>query len=429
LPLEFPTISLGEVHTQPTTMLFRNLMAMDTEEMIRAQPMDAVVLLVGCDKTTPAALMDAASTMASVIEALGMTLPGNAAIPAVDVRRMELAEQSGRQAVRLARNGLRPSDILTDAAFENAIRVCMATGGLTNAVIHLIAIAGRLGIPLPLERFDALSRQTPWLVNLKPSGQYQMEELFDAGGIPAVMKELAPLLRPEAVTVTGTTVGERLEHYRPTWRRDVIAPLAEPLGKEGGTVVLRGNLCPDGAVLKQSAASSALLVHRGRAVVFCSIPDMRARIDAPRPGRDGGRRAGAAECPAGGGAGHAGGGLHADPGEAAPAGSARHGAPLRRANERHLLRHNRVACRAGKRHRRSAGPGAGWRYDRFRPAEPQVDVGSPRRRVDPPPHPLAAGAVAVRAGYRRLYQQHVLQAPEGCDFDFLRLSAGKLLGS
>jgi hypothetical protein len=157
----------------------------------------------------------------------------------------------------------------------------MAIGGSTNAVIHLIAIAGRLGMALPLERFDELSRQTPWLVNLKPSGKYQMEELFDAGGIPAVMKELAPLLRPEALTVTGTTVGERLAHYRPTWRRDVIAPLAEPLGKEGGTVVLRGNLCPDGAVLKQSAASSALLVHRGRAVVFCSIPDMRARIDAP----------------------------------------------------------------------------------------------------------------------------------------------------
>jgi len=259
LPLEFPTISLGEVHTQPTSMLFRNLMAMDTEEMIRAQPMDAVVLLAACDKTTPAALMGAASadlpailvsggpmlngryngqdlgactdcgryttelragtlspeeygliedsicrsagscmvmgtasTMASMAEALGMALPGNAAIPAPDSRRLQLAELSGRNAVPLARSGPRPSQIMTEAAFDNAIRVLAAIGGSTNAVIHLTAIAGRLGIELPLERFDQISRATPWLVNLKPSGAYQMEELFDAGGIPAVMKELEP---------------------------------------------------------------------------------------------------------------------------------------------------------------------------------------------------------------------------------------------
>src|ERR671935_1853430 len=273
-PLEFPTISLGEVLMKPTTMLFRNLMAMDVEECVRAYPLDAVVLLSGCDKTTPAMLMGAASadvpaimvtggpmlrgkwrqeelgsgtdlwrlwaerragrmtdeelceaescmsrsaghcmvmgtasTMASMAEALGMTLPGNAAIPAPDSRRLQMAELSGRHAVRLARSGPRPSEIMTEAAFDNAVRVLAAIGGSTNAVIHLVAIAGRLGIELPLERFDRIARETPWIVNLKPSGAYQMEELFDAGGLPAVMKELEGLLRPEPITVTGHTVG------------------------------------------------------------------------------------------------------------------------------------------------------------------------------------------------------------------------------
>jgi dihydroxy-acid dehydratase len=496
LPLEFPTISLGEVHTQPTTMLFRNLMAMDTEEMIRAQPMDAVVLLVGCDKTTPAALMGAASaniptimvsggpmlnghyqgqelgactdcgrfttelragtissdeysaiedaicrsagscmvmgtasTMASVIERLGMTLPGNAAIPAVDVRRMQLAEQSGRQSVRLARSGLRPSDILTDAAFENAIRVSMAIGGSTNAVIHLIAIAGRLGLLLPLERFDQLSRQTPWIVNLKPSGQFQMEELFDAGGIPAVMQELAPLLRHEALTVTGETVGERLATYRLTWRRDVIASLAEPLGKEGGTVVLRGNLCPDGAVLKQSAASKELLVHRGRAVVFRSIPDMRARIDDPEldvteddvlvlqnagpVGAPGMPEVGFMPIPA----------------------------KLLRQGVRDMVRISDA---------RMSGTSYGTIALHI---APESAIGGPLALVrdgdmialDVPGRTLTLevsdeelarrratwqrAPLQYERGYRQLYQQHVLQAPEGCDFDFLRLPVGGTLGS
>ncbi len=347
-PLEFPTISLGEVYTNPTTMLFRNLAAMDTEEMIRAQPMDAIVLLAGCDKTTPAALMGAASadipaimvsggpmlngryrgqdlgactdcsryatalragtisqeeftevedaicrsagscmvmgtasTMASMAEALGMTLPGNAAIPAPDSRRLQLAEMSGRQAVRLARSGLRPSQVMTEAAFENAIRVLMAIGGSTNAVIHLTAIAGRLGLQLSLDLFDRISRETPWIVNLKPSGDYLMEDLFEAGGIPAVMKELEPLLRPEAMTASEETVGARLARYQPTYNREIVAAREQPLGAEGGLAILKGNLCPDGALIKQSAASTHLLVHRGRACVFCSVEDLQRRLDDP----------------------------------------------------------------------------------------------------------------------------------------------------
>ncbi len=347
-PLEFPTISLGEVLMKPTTMLFRNLMAMDVEECIRAYPMDSVVLLSGCDKTTPAMLMGAisadipsiqltggpmlrgewrgeqlgsgtdawrlwaerraghmtdeelseaescmhrsaghcmvmgtASTMASVVEALGMTLPGNAAIPAPDSRRLRLAELTGRRAVEMAlAGGPRPSDILTRQAFDNAIRALHAIGGSTNAVIHLMAFAGRLGLPLTLERFDELSRTTPFLVNLKPSGKYLMEDFYYAGGLPAVMKELLPLLHGDAVTVNGKTMAENIGRA-PCHDREVIRPAAEPLGKEGGLVVLFGNLCPDGAVLKQSAASPHLLEHRGKAVVFKDHADLHARIDDP----------------------------------------------------------------------------------------------------------------------------------------------------
>jgi dihydroxy-acid dehydratase len=347
LPLEFPTISLGEVFVKPTTMLYRNLMAMDTEEMIRAQPMDGVVLLCGCDKTTPAQLMGAASadlpaimvtggpmlnghwrgetlgactdcrryetelragtitqetyaeiedalcrsaghcmvmgtasTMASLAEALGMTLPGCAAIPAPDSRRLRLAEASGRQIVAAVAADLRPSRILTREALENAIRVSMAIGGSTNAVIHLVALAGRLGIDLPLDRFDALSRSTPFLANIRPSGEFQMEELFAAGGIPAVMQEIRSLLHLDALTITGRTVEENLSGVEVLDRR-VIAPLSQPLHPEGGTAILHGNLAPRGAVCKQSAASSHLLRHRGRAVVFSSNADLQARIDDP----------------------------------------------------------------------------------------------------------------------------------------------------
>jgi dihydroxy-acid dehydratase len=346
-PLEFPTISLGEFNVLPTTMLYRNLLAMDTEEMIRAQPLDGVVLLASCDKNIPAQLMGAASadrpallltggpmltskwngqvlgactdcrrltedlragritreqygeiedalgrttghcmvmgtasTMAALAEALGMALPGTAAIPAPDSRRLRLAEAAGRQIVELVRQGRTPSRILTERAFENALRVFMAIGGSTNAVVHLPAIAGRLGLRLPLDKFDAFSRSTPLLVNVRPSGQFHMEDLFEAGGIPAVMQELAPLLHLDCLTVTGQTVGENLQTAR-LLRRDVIRPLADPLAAEGGTAILRGNLCPYGAVIKQSAASPELLRHRGRAVVFDSQDDLEARIDRP----------------------------------------------------------------------------------------------------------------------------------------------------
>ena len=342
-PLEFPTISLGEFNVSPTTMLYRNLLAMDTEEMIRAQPLDGVVLLASCDKNIPAQLMGAASadkpailltggpmltgkwngqilgactdcrrltedlraghitadqyreiedslgrstghcmvmgtasTMAAITEALGMALPGTAAIPAPDSRRLRLAEAVGRQIVDVVRHQITPARILTAKAFENALRVLLASGGSTNAVIHLVALAGRAGVSLTLDKFDAFSRSTPLLLNLRPSGEFYMEDLFEAGGIPALLMELAPLLHLDCLTVTGKTLGENLAAVA---RRDVIRPLGEPLAPEGGIAVLRGNLCPDGAVVKQAAASPQLLKHRGRAVVFCSQDDLENRID------------------------------------------------------------------------------------------------------------------------------------------------------
>ena len=347
-PLEFPTISLGEVLMKPTTMMFRNLMSMDVEECIRAYPLDAVVLLSGCDKTTPAMLMGAASadvpavmvtggpmlsgkwraeelgsgtdgwrlwaerragrltdeefceaescmsrstghcmvmgtasTMASMAEALGMTLPGNAAIPAPDSRRLALAELAGRRAVEMAKaGGPTPGEILTAAAFDNAIRALMAIGGSTNAVIHLLALAGRVGVPLSLTRFDELSRTTPFLLNLRPSGKYLMEDFFYAGGLPVVLKELLPLLQGSAPTVNGRTLADNVRDVR-GWNEDVIRPLGMPLASEGGLAILTGNLCPGGAVIKVSAASPQLLTHRGRAAVFEDHADLHRRIDDP----------------------------------------------------------------------------------------------------------------------------------------------------
>ncbi len=345
VPLEFPTISLGEMFMKPTAMLFRNLMAMDVEESIRANPLDGVVLLCGCDKTTPAQLMGAvsadlpaimvpggpmlsgqwrdrklgsgtdgrklfdlyragkltdedmcqiegglsrsaghctvmgtASTMTSLAEALGMTLTGCANIPAVDSRKLWMAELSGRRAVELVNEDVRPSHIMTKAALENAITVNMAIGGSTNAVVHLLALAGRLGIELDLREFDQISRRTPYLVNVKPSGEYLMEDLFAAGGIPAVMREVLPLLHGDALTVTGKTIAENVADA-PCYRREVIRAANEPLHKEGGTVVLYGNLAPDGAVIKQTAASPHFLQHRGPAYVFENYAQMHAEID------------------------------------------------------------------------------------------------------------------------------------------------------
>ncbi|HEY1294800.1 MAG TPA: IlvD/Edd family dehydratase [Chloroflexota bacterium] len=360
-PLEFPTISLGELFMKPTTMLYRNLMAMDTEEMIRCHPLDGVVLLGNCDKTVPAQMMGAASanvpalvltggphlsgrfrgqslgacsdcrrfwaehragtlsdeelsevedginrsdghctvmgtasTMAAVAEALGWALPHTAAIPAPDARRFRLAEAAGRQSVAMVQSAVRPSDFLTPRAFENAIRLIMALGGSTNAVIHLTAVAGRRGIPLPLDLFDRISRETPFITNLQPSGQFHMEQLHEAGGVPAVLNELARggLLHLDERTITGQTLGEVLERV-PRLGADastgtgwcgserVIFPLEQPLAPDGGIVVLRGNLAPQGAVVKQTAVSSHLRKHRGKAVVFTSTSDLAARIDDP----------------------------------------------------------------------------------------------------------------------------------------------------
>lgn len=346
-PLEFPTISLGEQYMKPTTMLFRNLMAMDVEESIRANPLDGVVLLCGCDKTTPAQLMGAASadipaivvtggptlsgnykntpfatgtdgrkifdlyrtgsvseeelqeiegcmvrsaghctvmgtasTMASIAEALGMTLPGGAAIPAPDSRRLQLAEASGRRMVEMLLSGdvLRPSQIMTRDAVENAIAVNMAIGGSTNAVIHLLAIAGRLGIDINLDDFDRISRTTPYLANIRPSGEYLMEDFFFAGGIPAVMRELLPTLHGDCITVNGKTITENVAEA-PCHNRAVVREYANPIHPEGGTVVLYGNLAPNGAVLKQTAASPELLQHKGKAYVFNGHDEMLTGVD------------------------------------------------------------------------------------------------------------------------------------------------------
>jgi dihydroxy-acid dehydratase len=344
-PLEFPVMSLGETQLRPTAMLFRNLASMDVEESIRGNPLDGVVLLMGCDKTTPALLMGAAScdlptigisggpmlsghfrgkqigsgtgvwqmsedvrggkmaqeefvaaescmhrskghcmtmgtasTMASMVESLGVALPGNAAIPAVDARRYRQAQLTGRRIVEMVEEDMVLSKILTRTAFENAIRVNAAIGGSTNAVIHLLAIAGRIGVPLTLEDWDKLGSALPCLVNLQPSGKYLMEDFYYAGGRPAVMKEISSLLDLKARTVNGRTLGENIADA-PCWNRDVIRSVAEPFKAAAGIAVLKGNLAPDGAVIKPSAASPHLLKHRGRAVVFESIEDFHARVD------------------------------------------------------------------------------------------------------------------------------------------------------
>ena len=346
-PLEFPVMSLGETQLRPTAMLFRNLASMDVEESIRGNPIDGVVLLMGCDKTTPSLLMGAAScnlptiglsggpmlsgkfrgrdlgsgtglwqmtdqlragemkleeyfeaescmhrskghcmtmgtasTMASMVEALGMSLPGNAAIPAVDARRNTLAQMTGRRIVEMVHSQLCMSQILTRQAFENAILANAAIGGSTNAVIHLIAIAGRVGVPLVLNDFDQLGSPLPCLVDIQPSGKYLMEDFFYAGGLPVVLRELgeAGVLRRDALTVSGETIWQNVT-AAPCWNRDVIRTFAKPFKPSAGIAVLRGNLAPDGAVIKPSAASPHLLQHRGRAVAFESIEEFHARIN------------------------------------------------------------------------------------------------------------------------------------------------------
>jgi dihydroxy-acid dehydratase len=347
VPIEFPAMSLPETQMRPTAMLFRNLLAMEVEESIRANPIDGVVLLGGCDKTTPGQLMGAASvdlptivlssgpqlngkfqgrdigsgtdvwrfsemvragemtmsdflhaeagmsrsngvcntmgtasTVSTTIEAMGLCLPMNGSLPGADSRRKALAHMTGNRIVELVKQDIRLSQILTREAFENGILMHAACGGSTNVVVHLLALAGRVGVPLSLHDFDVLAREVPLLVNLMPSGKYLMEEFCYAGGVPAVMNELGGLMRRDAMTVSGQTIGEIADAAK-VWNREVIGTRAEPIGPSSGVWVLHGNLCPDGAIIKPSAATPELLTHRGRAVVFEDIEDYHARIDDP----------------------------------------------------------------------------------------------------------------------------------------------------
>ncbi|MSU20228.1 MAG: dihydroxy-acid dehydratase [Pedosphaera sp.] len=488
-PLEFPTISLGELLMKPSTMLYRNLMSMDVEESIRAHPLDGVVLLGNCDKTVPAQLMGAisadipaimvtagpqlrgmwrgqeigsgtamrkywdeyraggigaeewseiegclvrsagtcgvmgtASTMAALSEALGMALPGSADIPAVDSRRMAAAEESGYRIVALARDNVCPTQIITAQALENAIRVNMAIGGSTNAIIHLIAIAGRLGLSLPLTKFDEISRATPLLVNVQPSGKYLMEDLFYAGGLRALMKEIMSLLHGAAMTVSGKTIAENVAQAVCD-NGDVIRPLGNPLKPDGGTVVLWGNLAPQGAVIKQSAASTHLLKHRGRVVVFDGYEDLLRRVNDPTLDVD------AKSVMVMKGAGPKGGPGMPEWGDLPIP------EKLLKAGIKDMVRLSDA---------RMSGTSFGTVILHVAPEaaiggplaivengdEIELDVANRRlellvsadeinRRLEawrpPPPH--------FERGYGKMYLEHILQADQGCDFDFLRATA------
>jgi L-arabonate dehydrase len=346
-PLEFPVMSLGETIMKPTTMLWRNLASMDVEETIRANPLDGIVLLTGCDKTTPSTLMGAASvnlptivvpggpmlngkfrgkdigsgtatwqlsegmkagtvtredlieaescmsrsaghcmtmgtasTMATMVEALGLTLPGASAIPAVDARKKVMAHLSGNRIVEMAKENMRMSDILNRKAFENAIKINSAVGGSTNLVIHMIALAGRIGVNLTLDDFDRLGSDMPLLLNLMPSGKYLMEDFYYAGGLPVIIDQLREIIHSDALTVNGKTIGENCKSAE-CYNRDVIAPLDKPLKEKAGIVILKGNLCENGSVIKPSATSGKLLRHRGKAMVFENIEEYHATIDDP----------------------------------------------------------------------------------------------------------------------------------------------------
>ena len=485
-PLEFPTISLGEMLMKPTTMLYRNLMAMDVEECIRAYPLDGVVLLCGCDKTTPAQLMGAASadlpaimvpggpmlrglcrgeelgsgtdirrhweevrsgqmseeawcelescvsrsaghctvmgtasTMACVAESLGMTLSGSALIPAVDSRRLAIAEESGRRIVGMVNEDQRPSRILNEAAFDNAIRVLMAIGGSTNAVIHLVALAGRLGMKLPQEKFDQLSRSTPVVANVKPSGEFLMEDLYYAGGLPAVMKEIGSLLHMDARTSTGKSLGEDFARAE-CFNRQVIRTLNQPLRQEGGMAMLRGNLAPSGAVIKQSAASPHLLKHQGRAVVFENNEDLLARLDDPNLKVDESsvlvlKNAGPKGAPGMPEWGHL----------PIPA-------KLLKAGVRDMVRISdaRISGTSFGTIVVHVAPeaAAGGTLAIVRDGD-EIELDTPARRlvllvpeaeIKKRLDDWRAPAPQYERGYGRMFLDHILQADEGCDFDFLR---------
>ena len=486
LPMVFPTISLAETFLHPTSMMYRNLMSIDTEEMITAQPMDAVVVIGGCDKTVPAQLMGAlsanrpaiqlitgpmmtarhggerlgactdcrrfwamyrageigdeeivavesrlattagtcpvmgtASTMACIAETLGMALPGTAAIPAVHADRLRAAEETGKQAVRIAGAGLSPDQIVTEKSVENALRVLLAIGGSTNGIIHLTAIAGRAGVRISLDRLNEISDETPVLVNLKPSGDHYMEDFFSGGGLGAVLREIKHLLHLDTMTVTGETLGDRLEEDPGYIDPDIVRPFAEPHYPLGGLVALFGSLAPNGAILKRAAADDALFESEGRAVVFTSPADLAERIDDPDLDvapedfivlQNAGPKSGYGmpEC-----------GYLPIPGKLARAGvkdmvrisdarmsgtaygtivlhvspEAADGGPL-------------ALVRNGDRIRLSVSE---RRFDLLVPDEELAKRRAEWQPVDAEPR-----------GYAKLYQDHVLQAEDGCDFDFLR---------
>jgi dihydroxy-acid dehydratase len=487
LPIEFPTVSLGEVFLSPTSMMFRNLMSIDVEEMIRAQPMDAVVLVGGCDKTVPAQLMGAASadlpavqllagpmmptsfhgerlgactdcrrfwalhragkvdepgineiegnlattagtcavmgtasTMASIAEALGMALPGSAAIPAVHADRLRAAEASGKRAVELARSPIRPTEIISERAVENAIRVLLAIGGSTNAIVHLTAIAGRAGIAVSLKRLNEISDSTPVLVDLKPTGQHYMSDLYAAGGVPAVMRELKPLLHLDCMTVAGITLREVLDQH-PAWvDRAVVKPFSDPLAKEGGLVALFGSLAPNGAILKRSAADPKLFEREGRAVVFSSLDDLSARIDDPGLDvtaddflvlQNSGPKSGYAMPEAG---------YLPIPSKLARAGvkdmvrisdarmsGTAYGTIVLHVSPESAVGGPLALVRNGDKIRLSV------RERRIDLMVPENEIQKRKAGWKPPVAPPARG-------YAKLYMDHVLQAEHGCDFDFLR---------
>lgn len=489
LPIDFPTISMHEAFSHPTSMFTRNLMSMDVEEMVRAQPMDAVVLIGGCDKTVPALLMGAASaevpailtvtgpmitgshngerlgactdcrrlwgqhragaideaeideisgklapgpgtcmvmgtasTMALCAEALGMMLPGGAAIPAVHADRLRHAEATGTRAVEMAtaREGVRPTEIMTQAAMKNAMRVLQAVGGSTNGVVHLAAVAGRLGFDFDMEEFDRMGGETPVLVDLKPTGQGYMEDLHKAGGLNAVLRRIRHLLDTSCVTVSGRTLADDIDG-EPEWKQDVVRAIDNPIYSGGGIRLLRGNLAPNGAIIKQAAATPALMKHRGRAVVFTSLKDLAERIDHPAldvnaddilvlqnagpKGAPGMPESGYLPIPrklAAQGvkdmvrmsdarmSGTAFGSivLHISP-EAAD------GGPLALVRDGDMIE---LDVEAGRLH-----------------LDVSEDVLAERRKGWTPPH-----HDNLDRGYKRLYFQQVLQAEHGCDFDFLR---------
>jgi dihydroxy-acid dehydratase len=493
-PLEFNTMSLGETIMRPTTMLFRNLMSIEVEETIRANPLDGVVLLSGCDKTTPAMLMGAASvdlpaimvtggpmlngkyrgrdvgsgtaiwqfseevragtmtneqfmaaeacvarsnghcmtmgtasTMACMAEALGMQLPGSAAIPAADSRRYATAQGAGQRIVAMVHEDLRPSRILTRHAFENAIRVNAAIGGSTNAVVHLLAIAGRVGTELDLDDFDELARPVPTLVNLMPSGQHLMEDFYYAGGLPALMRELTDLLHTEQVTVTGRSVGTNIEDAE-CFNADVIRPLNDPVQPRGtGTAILHGNICPRGAVIKQSAASPHLLRHRGQALVFDTIEEYRRAADDPDMAvtednvlvvRNAGPR-GYPGFPEVGNLPIPVGLLSRRVTDMVRISDARMSGTSYGAVVLHVTPESAVG-----------GPLALLRTGDWI----ELDVPSRTLNVDLPAHELEARRASweppplTGSGYARLYAEHVLQADEGADFDFLVGCRGSAVG-